>query len=215
MTDKLKHWLIAVLIVFLAGTGFAWFRAHEAWKDKERDVAVQEAKQATMQQALAQIESERKQQRAELAALASRPATVQTVTKLVPVPGKVEIQPVGPNQTPTLTFTGDPQANLQALQNMAIKCKGDEIDLNACQAREQQKDGLIASLTKERDDLKTLAIPRWTLTAAVSKAQMGSYKPAALLDYRIAKTWGLTVGAANNSLIAGVSIHFGGTAKPK
>lgn len=204
--------LVAMLAIAVVA-GVAWFRAHEAWKDKERQVAVEETLQGAFKQQIKQIQADHQQAIDQLEAITSKPATIQSVTKLLPVqlPGQIQIQQV--DGKPTLTVSGDPQKNLDKIQEAEASCAKCTIDLTEAIAELTVAKKLIPSLTRERDDLKSLAIPRWTATLGVTKGQIGSYKPAAFLDYRVTKQWGLTVGAANNSLFGGVSIHFGSTEK--
>jgi hypothetical protein len=212
------HILYPVLAIVIVSVLVFLFYEHEKRKKLELDVAVQETKQQAAKDQQAAIEILRQQQIADLENLRSKPATIQTVTKYLPVPlpsgSQIQIQPATGTQPAQLVVTGDPQANLDAFQKGNIVCAENKVNLDACQKdSEQDKKVIIPSLVKERDDLRKLAIPHWTATLGVSKAQVGGYKPDAFLDYRVQKSWGVTVGASNNALFAGVSIHFGGGVK--
>jgi hypothetical protein len=217
--QHIKHVLIAagiLVVVWMLG-----WRGINAYKDrqKEKDTTIQEIKQQAAQEKIAAIETLRQQQLADLMALAARPATVQTITDprllqgQIPTGSSVAVEK-GADGKDQVVIKGDAQGNLNFIRDYEAKCGTCEIDLTAANNTAAQNKIMIDSLTKERNDFKALAIPRWTLTAAVSKTRDGGYKPAGLIDYRVDKTWGLTFGAVNNSLVGGISIHFGGTAKP-
>lgn len=122
---KLPTWLEAVLAIGLLVALVAFWNSHNALRDAlaQKDVlqheigdlqgritAAGKAEQAANQA----LEAERK-----------KPATIQTVTKFLPAPlpqgSQIGIQ-TSPEGKPQLVVTGDPQANLQAIQDMEIKC---------------------------------------------------------------------------------------------
>ncbi len=139
-----KFYLPIVLVLIALGVigARSWFLAHEALRDAlaQKDVLQHEigdlqksieAAGKAEQKAISDLETERR-----------KPATVETVTKWLPypLPGKIDVQPV--NGTPTLTLSGDPDANLQAIQDMEIKCL-------ECQTSLKTRDTQYADLRKQ------------------------------------------------------------------
>ena len=154
----MKHYIgYGLALAALALALGAWLRAHDAYKDADSQAKLLSVylkqKQAEIdaagereKKALSDLEAERK-----------KPATVQTVTKLLPMPlpGSVEVQKV--NDVPTLTVTGDPQANLNAIRDMEVDCQECKVSL---QARETQYSAAIDQLKaaeKDRDNWKAAA----------------------------------------------------------
>ena len=128
----MKHYIgYGLALAALALALGAWLRAHDAYKDADSQAKLLSVylkqKQAEIdaagereKKALSDLEAERK-----------KPATVQTVTKLLPMPlpGTVEVQKV--NDVPTLTVTGDPQANLNAIRDMEVQCAECKVSLQS------------------------------------------------------------------------------------
>lgn len=117
---------------------------------------------------------------------------------------------------------GPPDTHLNVLTDEQIKnlakdekqCEIDRKGLSTCEENRitmQQKIDALTEQNQRWEDAGT--VPRWTAMLGVSKTRDGGYKPAALLSYRITHHTGLAFGSVNNSLVAGINIHFGG--KPK
>lgn len=211
MTWTLHHLLYPLLaVVILAGAAFA-FHEYQLRKDQEQRVAVEEARQQESAQRVRDIEAARQEGIAALEAERRRPATVETVTKYVKIPGGFEVVDAGAGQPAHIEISGDPQKNLDALTQFGIDCAEASVNLGACQKTAAEHTTQIQSLVAERDTLKKMVVPPWTLSAIVSKSREGSYKPGAIVSYRFGKYWGVGVGAVNDALVAEVNIHFGGT----
>ena len=119
---KIPTWLEAALAIGLLLAGWSWFRAHDALRDAlaQKDVLTHE--KADLQSRIdASGKAEQKANQA-LDDLRRKPATVQTVTKLIPIPGPVEIREV-PGKAPEVVIGGDAQKTLDALQNFGIDCE--------------------------------------------------------------------------------------------
>jgi len=176
---------LIVLAVALAVLGFvSWLKSHDALRDAlaQKDVLMQQ--KADLQEridaagkaelkAIADLETERK-----------KPATVETVTKWLPypIPGKIDVQPV--NGVPTLTVSGDPAANLQAIQDMEIKCL-------ECQTRLKSRDEQYSDLQKQ---------------LALSEQNAKNWERAAGHKtgfWAKAKDWGIRIGFAAGGYAAG------------
>src|SRR5262249_3330542 len=126
----MKHYIgYGSVVLVLLIVGFIAFRQHEAAKDAKH----QEEIQRIAADNIIKIQAVQQEKLKELMELAKQKATPQSVTQLLPIqlPGQVQIQPVGPEQKPTLVVTGDPQANLQAIQDAEVKCAKCRIDLDA------------------------------------------------------------------------------------
>lgn len=211
------HILYPLLGIVVLAAGISWFRAHDAWKDFQHQAQVE----SLSVQHVKEIAAIRAQETSALQALASRPATIQTVTKLLPIPlpGTIATQVV--EGKPTLTISGDPQKNLQAIQEMEVQCAQCKIDLRAETATNTELNTQINALKKQQGDLLKLAVPRWSLTMGVSKdpgtsfQTPGSYQPGALVGYRLGQRWGITAGVVNKSLFTGVTINLGDTPRLK
>jgi hypothetical protein len=181
---KLPTWLEIVLAVCVAIAAVSWFRSHEALRDAlaQKDVLIHE--RADLQKQITDAGAAEQKANTALEAERAKPATVQTVTKLLPypVPGHVDIQPV--NGTPTLTISGDPQANLQAIQDNEIKCLECR---NSLEARNAQ----FADLQKQLE---------------LSDKNAKNWQAAAQKDtgfWARAKEWGIRIGFAAGGYGAG------------
>lgn len=181
-----KYYLpIIVVAIGLAVVGFiSWIRSHDALRDAlaQKDVLQHEigdyqakidAAGKAEKDALSSLEAERK-----------KPATVATVTKWLPLPlpGKVDIQPV--NGMPTLTVSGDPQANLQAIQDMEIKCA-------ECDASLKTRNAQYSDLQKQLE---------------LSKQNAANWEKAAGHKtgfWAKAQEWGIRIGFAGGGFLAG------------
>lgn len=101
-----------------------------------------------------QIEQVRQQKDAELEAARKQPATIQTVTKYLPLPlpakSEIKLETLPDAPTPQLVLTGDAQENLKAIQDMEIAHLKCDNDLGAC-----QKD--YKEMTADRDTWKNTA----------------------------------------------------------
>jgi hypothetical protein len=120
---KLPTWLEAVLAIALIVAAVSWYRAHDALRDAlaQKDVLVHE--RADLQ---AQIDAAGKAELKANNALETerkKPATVQTVMKFIPMPGPIQYVPATPLEPAHIEITGDPQQNLDALQNFGIGCQ--------------------------------------------------------------------------------------------
>jgi hypothetical protein len=89
-----------------------------------------------------QIEDVRKAKDAELDAARNKPATVQTVTKYLPLPlppkSEIKLETLPDSPTPQIVLTGDADANLKAIQNMEIDHLKCDNDLLACGKEKEQ-----------------------------------------------------------------------------
>lgn len=185
---KLPTWLEAVLAVGLCFALVSFWKSHEALRDALAQKDVLQHERNDLQ---AQIDSAGKAEQKANAALEierKKPATVQTVTKYLPIPlpGKVEVQEVA--GTPMLTVSGDPQANLNAIQDMELKCK--ECD-NSLAARNEQNADLAKQLALSDQNAKN-----WQ-----KAAQHGSG------FWARAKEWGIRAGFAAGGYEAGKLMH--------
>jgi len=91
-----------------------------------------------------QIEQVRKDKDSELEAARNKPATVQAVTKYLPLPlppkSEIKLETLPDTPIPQIVLTGDAEANLKAIQDMEISHLKCDNDLSACtKEREQYK----------------------------------------------------------------------------
>src|SRR5215467_3552590 len=139
--NQVKHWICySLLIAAVVAGAVSWQRAHDAWKDFQHQAQLQSQVASDEKR----IAAEKDKQTAALQAIAAKPATVQSVTRLLPVPlpGQLQVQPADTTHPAQLVVAGDPQANLEAIQQGEIKCAQCRIDLtaaNALLADEQKK----------------------------------------------------------------------------
>lgn len=182
---KVPTWLEAVLGVALILAGWSWFRSHEALRDAlaQQDVLKQEK-----QDLQGRIEAAGKAEKAANQALEAerrKPATVETVTHYLPVtlPGKIEIVHDATG-SPVLAVSGDVQANLNAIQDMEIKCLECQ---NSLKARTDQYSDLQKQL-------------------AISEQNAENWKKAAGKGqgfWARTKEWGIRAGFAAGGYAAG------------
>lgn len=185
--SKLPTWLEAVLGICLVLALWSWLSAHNALRDAlaQKDVLMHE--KADLQ---GRIEAAGKAEQAANQALEaerSRPATVQTVTKFLPAPlpngSEIGIQ-TSPEGKPQLVVTGDPQANLNAIQDMEIKCLE---CTNSLAARNAQFADLQKQLTLSEQNAKN-----WEKSAG---RKTGFWAHA--------KDWGIRLAFAGGGYAAG------------
>lgn len=155
-----------------------------------------------------------------IAAISTRPQAVTVLQPTVPgtiapqgvtksdLPANLQQQLPGAPDTHYTLFT---DAQTIALAKNAERCSITEKGLSTCAADKLDMQAKIDALTKANKNWQSLAIPRWAATIGVTKQQTGSYKPAAFLEYRFTKRFGGTIGAANNALFGGITVHFGNT----
>jgi hypothetical protein len=204
------HILYPLLGLVIVGLGIALFLGYRKQWQAGKDEAVQEARQQAVEHEKKAIEIQRQADVSAIDQELNKPATIQTVTKYIKVPGQFVItQPAG--QPAKIEINGDPQQNLNAFQDYARICEECKVNLEAARATAVKDQQTIDSQRKEIVDLQKLAVAHWTLTAGLTKAREGAYKPAAFVDYRATKDWGVTLGAANNAVFGGVSWRFGKT----
>lgn len=95
-----------------------------------------------------------------LAQVKAKPATVQTITKYVPIPmpPKSEIKIETPEQgPPQIALTGDVQQNLDWIRNMEISHLECDTKLDSCQKDVTFAGQKLAEMTKDRDNWKNTA----------------------------------------------------------
>lgn len=191
------HVLYPLLGLIIAALGLLAFVQYRKQWQAGKDAAVQEARQkATEEQRqkdISQLESQRP--------TAQTPATPQTVTKFIPLPGPIQVV-TEPGKLPTVEIGGDAQQNLDALQNYAIDCSECKVNLKAAQST-------IESQKKEIADLRKMATPPFSFAAYLTKNRQGSFGLGGTFDYRITQNWGASVGVANNAVLLGVRHYFG------
>lgn len=132
------HILYPLLAVLLLACG-VWIARQEI------ATARAEERSKAHEDTIKQIEDVRKAKDAELDAARSKPATVQTITKYLPMPlppkSEIKLETLPDSPTPQIVLTGDPDANLKAIQNMEIDHLKCDNDLVACtKERDQWKD---------------------------------------------------------------------------
>jgi len=140
---KLPTWLEAVLVVALVVALFSFWRSHEALRDALAQQDVLKHEKADLQERIESAGKAEKAANALLEAERKKPATVNTVTKFIPLPGPVEIR-TDPGKPSELVIGGDPQKNLDALQNFGIECQECK---NSLAARNSQFADLQKQLT--------------------------------------------------------------------
>lgn len=111
---------------------------------QEIQVARADERSKAHQDAIKEIEQIRQQKDAELEEARKKPATIQTVTKYLPMPlppkAEIKLEQLPDSPTPQLVLTGDAQENLKAIQNMEIAHLKCDNDLEACgKERDQWK----------------------------------------------------------------------------
>ena len=131
------HILYPLLIIGLLACG-VWIAKQEIAnaRAEERDKAHQETIQ--------QIKQARDDFDAQLQAVKNKPATVETVTKYLPLPlppkSEIKVETLPDAPLPQLVLTGDAQENLNAIRDMEVAHLKCDNDLTACgKERDQWK----------------------------------------------------------------------------
>src|SRR5690242_5551402 len=121
-----KHTILYPLLAALLLAAGVWIAKQEIAQARaeERDKAHQETIQ--------QIEQARKDFDAQLEEARKKPATVETVTKYLPLPlppkSEIKVETLPDAPLPQLVLTGDAQENLNAIRDMEVahlKCDND------------------------------------------------------------------------------------------
>jgi hypothetical protein len=206
-----KRTAIEVLAgVLLVLVGWQLFREHEA----KRDIQLQSAVLERAHDDLVSINAIYKEQTNALRTIAARPATTQTITKIVPLNLKGHVETEQVDGVTKLTLDGDPQANLQAIQEAEVDCAQKGIDLTLANGKVHvYETETIPAITAQRDNYKKLMVPHWSVTMGATYDRSGILKPAAFVGYRITNRFGISIGTAQNALFAGISWAFGKTPK--
>lgn len=141
------HFLYPILALCLLACG-VWIAKQEIAQARA------EERSKAHEDSIKQIEQVRLAKDAELEAARNKPATVQTVTKYLPLPlpakSEIKLETLPDSPLPQIVLTGDAQENLKAIQNMEIahlKCAN---DLIACKAD-------YKLMTADRDNWKDSA----------------------------------------------------------
>jgi hypothetical protein len=150
----------ALAAALLIGS-YLWHKSDVAIARAEERVRAQDAVIESAKEAIAASERDRKQAISELESARSRPATVQTVTKYLPMPlppgSEVKIEKLADAAAPQIVLTGDAGKNLQAIQEMEIAHKECDVNLKSCSEKSAAGQQQIAALIKERDTWKETA----------------------------------------------------------
>lgn len=181
--SKLPTWLEAVLGICLVLALWSWLSAHNALRDAlaQKDVLMHE--KADLQ---GRIEAAGKAEQAANQALEAerrKPATIQTVTKYIPLPGPIQIQQEQ-GKPPELVISGDAQKNLDALQNFGIECQ-------------ECKNSLAARNSQFADLQKQLAISEQNAKNWEKAAHKGTG------FWARSKEWGIRLAFAGGGYAAG------------
>lgn len=185
---KLPTWLEVILGVAVLLAGWSWLRAHEALRDAlaQKDVLVEQMHDLQGRINAAGLAEQKANQ--QLEAARNKPATVQTVTQYIPLPGQIKIQQ-DPGQPPQLVVVGDSQQNLNALQAFGIECQQCK---NSLAARNQQYADLQKQLALSEQNAKN-----WE-KAAGHKTGFWAHT----------KEWGIRLAFAGGGYIAGRKGHI-------
>lgn len=144
-----------------------------------------------------------------LAQVKAKPATVQTVTKYVPIPMplKSEIKIETPEQgPPQIALTGDVQENLDWIKNMEVSHLECDKKLEGCQSKVTSGEQKLKQMTDDRDNWESTAKnkPRGFFNR-VKQAGKCAWKPG--LGALIGAAWGYK-GAAIGGMAGGVACTF-------
>lgn len=123
------HFLYPILALCLLACG-VWIAKQEIAQARA------EERSKAHEDSIKQIEQVRLAKDAELEAARNKPATVQTVTKYLPLPlpakSEIKLETLPDSPLPQIVLTGDAQENLKAIQNMEIAHLKCDNDLQAC-----------------------------------------------------------------------------------
>lgn len=226
MLEKHKTLIIVVLVVIAVLFAQNRYQAH-----RERLADKQQNTNDTLQKKLDSVLTANEQKFSEL----EKKLTDEMNGIKTPKQAAVILQPVIGGPTPTTVSKGDLPVTVQsqlpgdlsthytlftddqmvALGKNQKQCEIDSEGRKSCEENRAVMQQKIDSLVKTNGQLQGLIVPRWSLTALVSKQVSGDYKPGVLLGYRVTKNFGLSAGAVNNALTAGVTFNFGGESKLK
>lgn len=141
------HFLYPILALCLLACG-VWIAKQEISQARA------EERSKAHEDSIKQIEQVRLAKDAELEAARNKPATVQTVTKYLPLPlpakSEIRLETLPDSPLPQIVLTGDAQENLKAIQNMEIAHLKCDNDLAACHAE-------LKTMTEDRDNWKDSA----------------------------------------------------------
>lgn len=222
----IKHVVITVLILAIGLIGLISYENHKERmadksqvstdqllkvntdKEKQRDKAFDDFKTSMLQE-ISGIKTSK--QGVTVLQPIMQGTAPQSVTKS-DLPQSLQNQlPNVPSGTKFNLFTDDQVVNLAKASE---QCRIDKTGLTVCEENKESMQEQIDSLTRtNRKWEEAGTVPRWNAIIGVSKSRDGSYKPAGVISYRIQHHWGLSVGAANNALIGGININFGGNPK--
>lgn len=132
------HFLYPILALCLLACG-VWIARQEIAQARA------EERSKAHEDSIKQIEQVRKDRDAELEAARNKPATVQTVTKYLPLPlpakSEIRLETLPDSPLPQIVLTGDAQENLKAIQNMEIAHLKCDNDLQACSKEKDEWKG--------------------------------------------------------------------------
>lgn len=198
----MKHYVgYAILAAVLAAGFYLWHTSEVAMARSEERVKAQDAAIQSAKEAIAASEKAREQAISDLEAARSKPATVQTVTKYLPVPlpagSEVRVEKLADAPAPEIVLSGDAEKNLQAIQEMEIAHKECDVNLKSCSEKSAADQQQIAGLGRERDAWKETArggskMHRFGKALKV----MGCAGGGAALGSLLGKTRGAAIGGA-------------------
>jgi hypothetical protein len=202
------HVLYPVLGLALLACGVWLFR-------QEISVAKAEQRSEDSQERQKAIDAERKANKAQLkdaldklAAVKAKPATIQTVTKYLPLPlpggSQVAIEPAqGSDKPEQIALTGDVQTNLDWIKDMEISHAECDAKLGSCQKDVTFAGQKLTEMTKDRDNWEDTAKNKTHgFVNHVKRAGKCAWKPA--VGALIGSAWGwkgATIGAGTGGVI--------------
>jgi len=201
---------IVALVVFLVLLWRNGRNQDAAIKKARNDSAAADKKIAGYEQDIKAIQADRDAKNAALEAEKNKPATVVTVQKYIPLPGPIQFVEATPLEPAHIEITGDPQQNLDALQNFGIDAKECKNSLLACNASLDKKQKVFDVMQQSRDEWRNTANggtkrQRLKKSGKVDLGAVGGAVLGALIDHRHPAR-GAAIGAGAGA--AGVQIFW-------
>src|SRR5262249_16954853 len=148
-----RHRLIygALVIALLAGL-FLWHKSELATARAEERVKAQEGMIQSAKDAITASEKARQQAISDLEDARAKPATVQTVTRYLPMPlpdgSELKVEKLPDAPAPQIVVSGDAAKNLQAIQEMELAHKECDVNLKSCSEKAAATQQQMAALVK-------------------------------------------------------------------
>lgn len=200
---------LIVLVVFLVVLWRKGSQQDQVIAKAKHDSAAADKKIAGYEQDIKAINAKAKAANDALELEKKKPATVKTVQTYVPIPGQFVLVD-SPGQPQYIEITGDPQQNLDALQNFGVDSRECKNSLLACNAALDKKQKELDVMTGSRDEWRNAANGgnKWARTKKGLKVDLGAVSGAALgaLIDRKHPVRGAAIGAGAGTL--GVQIFW-------